>query len=58
VNILMCGDYEEGISLENQKASCQQHSDVTIIYDNKHSEHYIFTVYYIIIIILLLHYYC
>jgi hypothetical protein len=42
----MCEDYEEGISLENQKAFSQQHSDVTITYDNKHSVHYIITVYY------------
>jgi len=37
VNLLMCEDYEESISLESQKASCQQYSDVTIMYDNKHS---------------------
>jgi hypothetical protein len=34
---LMGKDYEEGISLESQKASCQQHSDVTFMYNNKRS---------------------
>jgi len=28
-------DKEEGISLESQKASCQQHSDVTIMYNKQ-----------------------
>jgi hypothetical protein len=31
MNLLMSEDYEEGISWESQKATCQQHSDVTIM---------------------------
>jgi len=31
MNLLMSEDYEEGISLDSQKATCQQHSDMTIM---------------------------
>jgi hypothetical protein len=45
MNLLMGEDKEEGISLESQKATCQQNSDVTIMYkkqafcsaNNKHT---------------------
>ena len=37
MNLLMDKDYEECISLESQKASHQQHNDVTIMYKNKRS---------------------
>jgi hypothetical protein len=35
MNLLMGKEYEEGISLESQKASHQQYSDVTIMYNKK-----------------------
>jgi hypothetical protein len=37
MNLLMGEDYEDSISLDSQKAKCQQHSDVTIMYNNKRS---------------------
>jgi hypothetical protein len=38
MNLLMGENYEDSTSLESHKESCQQHSDVTIMYNNKYSE--------------------